>query len=87
MVLLPAVIGPSEVVANVKEPSWFCVTTIAIVCLSMEIFGMSKMKKYRAKRLRRQANAACKFGRKAKPTHRSRSGRTGKVLSTQLKNV
>lgn len=47
---------------------------------------MSKSRYFRTKRVRRQANAAVKFGVKAKPRHRSRSGRTGKAFSTKLKS-
>ncbi len=43
------------------------------------------MSKKRTRRLRRATKAVLKFGSAARPTHMSRSGRTGKVHSSQLK--
>jgi hypothetical protein len=42
------------------------------------------MNKYTARRKRRQANAAIKFGPSAKPRHRLKAGRTGMVFKKQL---
>jgi hypothetical protein len=39
----------------------------------------------REKRKRRQAKQVLTFGRKAAPVHKSKSGRTGQILSKQLK--
>ena len=45
----------------------------------------AKSNKRRTRKLRRQARAVLRFGPAAKPTHKSRSGRTGQVRSSQLK--
>ena len=39
----------------------------------------------RGRKQRRAVKAILKFGTSARPTHKSRSGRTGKVRSSQLK--
>lgn len=45
---------------------------------------MSK-NKIRNKRVRRQNKQALRYGSKAKPTHKGKSGRTGKMFTKQLK--
>jgi len=45
----------------------------------------SKSKQRRTRKQRRQTRAVLRFGPAATPTHKSRSGRTGKVRSSQLK--
>lgn len=42
--------------------------------------------KFRVRRQRRQANAALKFGRKAAPRHRGKSGRTGGMFAKVLQS-
>lgn len=41
----------------------------------------------RARKQRRATRAVLKYGPQARPTHKSRSGRTGKVRSSQLKGL
>jgi hypothetical protein len=40
----------------------------------------------RGRKQRRAVKAILKYGPSARPTHKSRSGRTGRIRSTQLKN-
>jgi hypothetical protein len=49
--------------------------------------AMSKMKKIRARRVRHQANQACKFGKSAKPTHKRLGGRSGHGMRKDGKSV
>lgn len=41
--------------------------------------------KRRTRKLRRKTKAVLAFGQNARPIHKSRSGRTGKVRSSQIK--
>lgn len=43
--------------------------------------------KRRTRKQRRAMKAILKFGPDARPTHKSRSGRTGKIFSSQLKGL
>lgn len=42
--------------------------------------------KTRTRRVRRQANAALKFGRSAAPKHKGKSGRTGGMFAKSLQS-
>lgn len=46
----------------------------------------TKSRQRRTRKHRRQGRAALKFGPDAKPKHRSKSGRTGKVQQTHRKS-
>jgi len=46
---------------------------------------MGQAAKRRARKQRRATKAILKFGPEARPTHKSKSGRTGQIHSSQLK--
>jgi hypothetical protein len=46
---------------------------------------MSQRRTRRARKQRRAIKAVLRYGANARPIHKSRSGRTGKVHSSQLK--
>lgn len=46
---------------------------------------MAKRNVIRRRRLRRQARSSQRFGIKAKPTHKSKTGRTGQVNEKRLR--
>ena len=47
---------------------------------------MGKAKAFRVRRIRRQKNAAVKFGESAKPRHNLKSGRTGSAHAKKTKS-
>jgi hypothetical protein len=74
-----AEIGRAGTVKDQKQTQWMNLTGT--------LRQMSKMKKLRARRVRHQANQACKFGKSAKPTHKRLGGRSGHSMRKDGKSV